>query len=143
MLDDPNSTPDYSLPAVVAGNAEQDSLPFRRWLMGHFVPEALGLRHSAEVEVKWGRYPRGFGESEWTACRTATTLALLVSGTHQITLPDRVVTLSRPGDYLIWGPNIPHHWRALDENLLVTIRWPSVPDDSYEVPKEMLKRMKS
>lgn len=131
-----------AVPLVAWGNAEVDSQPFRSWLMGHFVPENLGPRHSREVEVKCGRYPAGFGETEWTACKTATTLVVLISGRHEIALPHRVVTLSQPGDYLIWGPGVPHRWQALEECNVFTVRWPSTPGDTIEVSDETVSRMR-
>lgn len=128
---------------IVFGNASEDSLPYRSWLMGHFVPEPDGPRHSREVEVKWGTYAEGFGESDWTACRSATSLVILVSGRHEIALPHRIVTLEHAGDYLIWGPGVPHRWRALEDCLVITIRWPSVPGDTVAVPDEEVEWLRA
>ncbi len=123
------------------GNAREDANPFRGWLLGHFVPE--GLRHSDAVEVKWGTYAAGFGESDWTACQTGTSLVVLASGRHEIELPQQVVTLEQPGDYLIWGPGVPHRWRALEDCVVMTVRWPSIPGDTIDVPAAEIERMRT
>ena len=35
-------------------------------------------------------------------------------------------TLTREGDYAVWGPAIDHTWEALDDSVVVSVRWPSV-----------------
>lgn len=123
------------------GNAREDANPFRGWLLGHFVPE--GLRHSDAVEVKWGTYAAGFGESDWTACQTGTSLVVLASGRHEIELPQQVVILEQPGDYLIWGPGVPRRWRALEDCVVMTVRWPSIPGDTMDVSVAEIERMRT
>jgi hypothetical protein len=39
---------------------------------------------------------------------------------------DRTVTLSKPGDYVMWGPDVDHKWHVAKDGVLLTIRWPSV-----------------
>ena len=41
------------------GNAEEDGLEYRGWLLGHFIDPAEGVRHSTDVKVKWGIHPAG------------------------------------------------------------------------------------
>ena len=125
---------------VQFGNAQVDGAPIGRWLLGHFVPPALGLRHTDDVEVKWSAYETGFGESEWTACQTATTIAILIAGKHRIEFPHRVFELTTPGDYVIWGPGVPHRWRVLDDSTIVAVRWPSVAGDTSEVSDDAVSR---
>jgi quercetin dioxygenase-like cupin family protein len=55
-------------------------------------------------------------------------LLILVQGRFHVELRDRTVPLSRPGDYILWGPGQDHSWTALaDPTVVVTVRWPSVP----------------
>lgn len=126
---------------MVFGNAQVDGGPFRGWVLGHFVPEALGLRHTDEVEVKWSAHATGLGE-EWTMCRTATTIAILVAGRHRIELPHRGYEMSTPGDYLMWGPGVPHRWQVLQDSTIVAVRWPSVAGDVVEVSDEEIARFR-
>jgi quercetin dioxygenase-like cupin family protein len=43
------------------------------------------------------------------------------------------VVLTRPGDYVLWGPGVDHSWLAEQESVVVTVRWPSLP--GYAVPR--------
>jgi quercetin dioxygenase-like cupin family protein len=36
------------------------------------------------------------------------------------------VLLERQGDYVVWGPGVDHSWRAEEESVVLTVRWPSV-----------------
>jgi hypothetical protein len=108
-------------------------------LIGHFVPSTGGLRHSDDIEIKWGVHPKGAGDDQWTVNRVATSISILVSGVDRITLPHRDFTLSNPGDYLIWGPGMPHRWQAVEDSVVITVRWPSMPDDTIEAPAELVE----
>jgi hypothetical protein len=114
---------------VVIGNAEEDrSLHAATgWFVGKFVDASRGLASTGDVEIKWGVHPanderRSPGKSE-----CATSLALLVKGTFVLTFPElkHEVTLRKPGDYVIYAPSVLHGWKALEDSILVTIRWPS------------------
>jgi hypothetical protein len=42
------------------GNAAADGDQYRGWLLGHFIdPAAHGIRHTGDLEVKWGIHPAG------------------------------------------------------------------------------------
>jgi quercetin dioxygenase-like cupin family protein len=59
-------------------------------------------------------------------------LSILVSGVFRVDFPDRQVRLSTPGEYVLFGPNVPHGWTAEADAVVVTIRWPSKPGDVGE-----------
>lgn len=124
-------------PGWTHGNAAIDSQPFREWLVGNFIPEDLTPRASGDVEIKWGVHEAGEGQGEWTVNRTATTISLLIRGTDRILFPDGEVLLEREGDYVVWGPDIPHRWRAVTDCVVVTVRWPSAPNDSIVISDEI------
>jgi hypothetical protein len=107
------------------GNAVEDGHDTRGWLLGHFIDPAKGVRSSKDVEVKWGIHLEGDKRREWTSDDQRTTLVLLVQGNFQIDLTETSVTLTRQGDYVIWGPGIDHSWRAISDSTVVTVRWPS------------------
>jgi hypothetical protein len=49
---------------VYVGNAAADAPARGGWLLGHFM--AVGdIRHSTDVEVKWGVHPRGDQRAQW------------------------------------------------------------------------------
>ena len=110
------------------GNATDDGDKHRGWLLGHFIdPSAPTVRTTEAVEVKWGIHPAGQQRPGWTTDEQRTTLVLLVSGRFHVELTVGDVLLDRQGDYAVWGPGIDHTWRADEDSVVVTIRWPSVP----------------
>ena len=113
------------LPAgVVQGNAADEGAERGGWFMGHFLPPD-DPRASDAVEVKWGIHPAGEARAAWATDARATSLSILVQGRFRLYLPDAEVLLARPGDYLLWPPAIPHHWRAEADSVVLTVRWPS------------------
>ena len=105
------------------GNAGDDAEQYRGWLLGHFIPE--GPRHSDAVEIKWGVHPAGDRRADWATDEARSTLVLLVSGRFEVELSTGKVLLERHGDYLVWGPGVDHTWSALNESVVLTVRWPS------------------
>ena len=57
---------------------------------------------------------------------TRTTVLLLVSGRFRLDLSVESYILEQ-GDYAMWGPGIGHSWRAEEDSVVVTVRWPSTP----------------
>jgi hypothetical protein len=43
------------------------------------------------------------------------------------------VLLAKPGDYVVFH-GVDHSWRAEEESVLMTVRWPSVP--GYAIPAQ-------
>ena len=107
------------------GNAADDTNDTRGWLIGHFIAPSQGVRSTQDVEVKWGVHSAGEKRPEWTSDDQRTTLLLLVQGQFRIRLTEGTATLSRQGDYVMWGPGIDHSWEAIDDSVVVTVRWPS------------------
>lgn len=121
---------------VYVGNAAVDGVTDAGWLLGHFKPPG-DVRHSTEVEVKWGVHPAGETRSRWATAERRTALLVLVSGAFRIELPDRTVLLRAPGDYVVWGRGVDHSWYAERESVVLTVRWPSVP--GYRVDPPVLR----
>jgi hypothetical protein len=112
------------------GNAADENLDYRGWLLGHFIDPADGaIRKTEALEIKWGIHPIGQKRAEWTVGEQRSTLVILVSGRFRMNLSVTSVTLERPGDYLIWGPGIDHSWQAEEDTTVITVRWPSIPLD--------------
>jgi len=110
-----------------AGNATDDSLDTRGWLVGHFIDPTECVRATTAVEVKWAHHPAGDRRSAWTKDDQRTTLVILISGKFRVDLTGGGKTLSRQGDYVMWGPGVDHSWQALAGSVVLTVRWPSVP----------------
>jgi hypothetical protein len=115
---------------VYVGSAPADAPANHGWLLGHFLP-GDDPRHSDDIEIKWGIHPAGDERAQWVTEDHRTAAILLISGRFRIDLPDRTVLLARQGDYVVFHATA-HTWRAEEESLVVTVRWPSVP--GYAVP---------
>ncbi|MBL8159371.1 signal peptidase I [Candidatus Saccharibacteria bacterium] len=113
---------------IQVGNAASDT-SHNDWFVGHFMEKELGLQHSTDVEIKWGKHPIGDGRAEWGASDFSTTISILISGKFEIEFRDRTVVLAQPGDYVMWPKGCEHKARALEESVVLTVRWPS------QVPK--------
>lgn len=121
------------------GNAVSDGQSFDGWFVGTFVPRDLGVRASGDVEIKWGVHEPGEGQDEWTVNQTATTISILLWGRDRISFPDGEVILEREGDYAMWGPGVPHRWRAMDHCVVLSVRWPSAANDSVFVGEREIR----
>lgn len=109
------------------GNAAEDTKDDRGWLLGHFIRPTDDVRHTNDVEVKWGTHPAGEKRAEWTTGDQRTNLLLLVHGEFRIDLTEGSRVLSTQGDYVLWGPGIDHSWEALSDSVVIAVRWPSAP----------------
>jgi hypothetical protein len=116
---------------VYVGKAAVDAAGDRGWLLGHFKPVGH-IRHSDDVEIKWGRHPKGDRRATWVTGEQRTALLILISGRFHMEFPARTVVLTEPGDYVVWGRGVDHSWLAEQESVVLTVRWPSVP--GYRVP---------
>lgn len=120
--------------SVLVGNAAADVAPYRGWLVGHFVRGEDGqLRQSKDVEIAWRVHRAGEARHEWVTGETRTTIVVMVSGRHRISFAgastDEVI-LSKPGDYVMWGPGVDHRWYAETDVVFVCVRWPSLAPTS-------------
>jgi hypothetical protein len=116
---------------LYVGNAGVDAGAHRGWLLGHFLPPG-DVRHSADVEVKWGVHPAGDRRAQPVTGERRTAMHVLISGRFRIEFPERTVLLAAPGDYVVQH-GLGHDWYAEEESLVLTVRWPSVP--GYESPE--------
>ena len=73
---------------VYVGNAAVDAPGDRGWLLGHF-KSADDVRHSDDVEIKWGLHPRDDQRAEWVIGEKRTALLMLISGRFRVELPGR------------------------------------------------------
>jgi quercetin dioxygenase-like cupin family protein len=53
-------------------------------------------------------------------------MVVLIKGRFQIDLSDASRELNTEGDYVVWGPGIDHCWRAIEDSVVLTVRWPSL-----------------
>lgn len=126
-----NDAPIYSGNALLEGGLDGR----RGWFLGHFRDPASGLPHSNDVEVKWGTHPQGEEKTLLAANDSATTLSVLISGVFRVWFPhfEREIILAEPGDYVVFAPGVAHTWRAMEDTVIISVRWPSLPDDQQPV----------
>jgi hypothetical protein len=105
------------------GNAADDAVDYRGWFVGGFV-KADNAQATDDVEIKWGLHPAGDTRADWNPDENATTLCLLVSGRFNLDFDAELVILARPSDYAVRGPGIKHRSHALDDAVVLTVRWP-------------------
>lgn len=106
------------------GNAHADGQERRGWFVGHFIGQD-DVRRSQDVEIKWGVHPAGEERQGWHDEEQRTTVLILVKGRFRIKLSVADHVLEREGDYAMWGPGIGHSWRAEEDSIVITVRWPS------------------
>jgi hypothetical protein len=114
---------------VLSGNASVDGASQRGWFIGHFLESPHDLRSTPLIEVKWSIHHTGEEKSLWGVSKKATTLCVLLKGRISLLFPGAEYFLSREGDYVIWPAGIPHRWTVAEDALVLTIRWPSRPED--------------
>ena len=112
------------------GNAELDQVRDSGWFIGQFVPAELGLRHQTDVELKWGIHADGEKRSQPWAHGSGTTISVLIQGTISVIFyvgeTPQTVTLRKPGDYVVFGPNVVHSWEAVGHTIVLSVRFPSI-----------------
>ena len=111
----------------VSGNVALASKDTRGWLLGHFMPGIGNPLRTSELELKWYTHAKGETRSEWAPGNPVTTLNILVRGHFVLLFPDQEVALEKEGDFVLFGPGIPHSYRSVEESLVLTVRWPSAP----------------
>ena len=105
------------------GNAAIDGAERRGWMVGPFM-DPDDVRMTEAVEIKWGNHAAGDRRESWFEQEARTTVLLLVKGRFRVDLSVGTAVLAEEGDYAMWGPGIGHSWRAEEDSVVVTIRWP-------------------
>jgi hypothetical protein len=112
---------------IYSGNAIIDGRG--GWFFGDRQP--AGPRHHNSVLVKYGLHHTGEECKNPHKCSKNINISILIDGgpfVHYFRtldtkdLPD--VVLERIGDYVIYGPDVTHTWRALKESSVVTFQFP-------------------
>lgn len=113
-------------PAPVHGNAVLSSQDTRGWFLGHFMPGEDNPLRTSDVEIKWYTHAKGETRETWAPGNPVKTLNILIRGHFVLLFPDQEVVLRQEGDYVLFGPDMPHSFRSEEESLVLTVRWPSI-----------------
>jgi len=98
--------------------------------------EYTNFRQCCELELKWYTHAKGERRVEWAPGSPVKTVNILVRGHFVLLFPDREIALAEEGDFVLFGPGVPHSFRSEQESLVLTVRWPSLP------PNKSLERMR-
>ncbi len=128
------------MPKIIQGNLEELAAEHKDWVLGHFMKEGSPFKTSA-FELKWAKLKAGEKKSSLGTQKTAKTLSILVYGKFEFDFPKeslsrtsgkvrgKKIILSKEGDYCFYDAGVTHSWRILEDCLLISIRWPSIPGD--------------
>jgi mannose-6-phosphate isomerase-like protein (cupin superfamily) len=116
----------------IAGNVAGASKDTRGWFLGHFMPGHENPLRTSDLELKWYTHAKGEARSEWAPGKPVKTLNILVRGHFVLLFPDREIALDKEGDFVLFGPGVPHSFRSEQESLILTVRWPSVPANNSQ-----------
>ncbi|MEU5565331.1 signal peptidase I [Micromonospora musae] len=115
-------------PRVSTGNAGDRQFDAHRgWFIGPYWAQDAGLRSTKDIEVKWSSHIAGAERAPAAAYQNFVSLAVLVTGTFHFSFPGEAldeVLLREQGDYVIYGPEVPHSWKAMEDSIVITVRWP-------------------
>jgi hypothetical protein len=117
---------ELNAPPPFSGNVGTVSKDTRGWFLGHFMPGADNPLRSSDLELKWYTHAKGETRSEWAPGNPVKTLNILIRGHFVLLFPDREVSLENEGDFVLFGPGVPHSFRSMQESLVFTARWPSM-----------------
>jgi mannose-6-phosphate isomerase-like protein (cupin superfamily) len=110
----------------VSGNVAVASRDTRGWFLGHFMPGDDNPLRTSDLELKWFTHAKGETRVEWAPGNPVKTLNILMRGRFVLQFPDREVALEKEGDFVLFGPDVPHSFRSEEESLILTVRWPSL-----------------
>jgi len=104
------------------------------WVMGHFMEPGSPFQ-TDDLEIKWGLHHPGESKNSFGTNSQAKTLAILIRGKTSLKFPDQKqeIILEKEGDYVYWDRGVRHRWSVLEETLVITIRWPSIPNDQKKI----------
>jgi redox-sensitive bicupin YhaK (pirin superfamily) len=116
------------------GNAVTAGHDHRGWIVGHFI-SLDSIRHTDQVEIKWGIHPAGDQREAWHDHEERTTILILIQGRFRIDLSTGSCILADPGDFAMWGPGIAHSWKAETDSTVLTVRWTPATEASATKPE--------
>lgn len=115
---------------IKTGNCDLEGVSHRGWVVGHFLEDDNPLR-SNDLEIKWGKHTAGESKEIVGVNNTAKSIAFLVKGKFTFDFPgdQQKVMMSKIGDYVYYPEGTAHSWSCVEDGVLLTVRWPSLPGD--------------
>jgi hypothetical protein len=113
-------------PTHCGGNAKEIGYECKGrggWFVGHYHESCHPILASYVVEMKWGVHGARESRCDWDKGRPEWSLSVLIRGNFSIEFADKTYPLTKRGDFVIWGPGVPHTWRANARSVILTVRW--------------------
>ena len=62
---------------------------------------------------------------------------MVLSGKLKTIFPkeNKTILLEESGDFVVFQPGVIHTWECLEDALVLSFRWPSLPDDPVKIDK--------
>jgi hypothetical protein len=117
------------------GNAIIDGYKTGGWIVGN-KPSMAGLFKNTDVFIKYGLHHNGDECKQPYQPSSKINVSILVYGGPFMysfkdysgnDLSDQV--LEKPGDYVIYGTNVTHTWKALRESTVITVQFTPEKND--------------
>lgn len=128
---------------VTTGNAStvaaEEQPKYKFWIIGQMIDE-YSPRHTGAFEVKWGTHLKGENYPELLPQKEGVTAAIsiLISGKMRLQFKNGTETqdviLETQGDFALWEQGVSHNSAFLEDTLVLTIKWPSVPNKPGDPP---------
>lgn len=112
--------------SIHIGNAENFQHTNRGWFVGAFLDDRHGPLKTNDIELKWGHHPAGDHRHELAAAADTASITVLISGRFRLDFPGQdpgAVILREQGDFVYFGPGVPHAWQAEAASVILTVRW--------------------
>lgn len=112
---------------IKSGRITDVSTNYRGWFIGSFTDQHPEFKND-NYEMKWSKMPKGYVSSPKDKIEASkSTLGILIYGKYELDFvgENKKVLLKNEGDYAFYNPNYPHKGSALEDSLLLTIRWPT------------------
>ncbi|TAL57680.1 MAG: signal peptidase I [Nanoarchaeota archaeon] len=119
---------------ILSGNLNKEKKR-RGWFIGHFMDRTSPFK-SDDFEVKWRVHPKGEKKKFPAFNEKARTISILISGKFAVRFPDKEIILRKAGDFEYHGAKVAHSSEALSNSVVLTIRWPSLPEDQKLLRKK-------
>lgn len=115
---------------IIQGNLNHNKIIERGWFLGHFIKEGSPFKTDA-FELQWRKLKAGEEKPALGTQKVAKTIGILVYGKFEFSFPDKnkKITIDKEGDFVFYDAGITHSWRVIEDTLLISIRWPSIPGD--------------
>jgi len=116
----------YNLGMIKEGNVRNESKDFKNWVIGDFREDESPFK-TDKFEMKWSNRKKGYFSpaKEEGHQENKRTLGILVYGRMKIVFQDanKEALLQDEGDYYYCKPTNRHSVEALEDSLILTLRW--------------------